>query len=62
MAARTRVILTTAGFVLAAAAVGLLAAFIEAETGQTWPKWPLLAAVAVPAVIVLLRHTRSSGR
>jgi hypothetical protein len=62
LASRRKKILTTAGFVLAAAAAGLLSAFIETETGQTWPRWPLLAAVVIPAVIVLLRYLRSSSK
>jgi small-conductance mechanosensitive channel len=59
MASRTRLLLIVVGFLLAAAAVGFLAAFIEEKTGQSWPRWPLLAVVVISAVAVLLRGNRS---
>jgi hypothetical protein len=60
MSIHTRLLLTVVGFLVAAAAVGFLAAVIEEETGQSWPRWPLLAAVVIPAVLVFLRGKGSS--
>ena len=51
MSIRTRLLLTVVGF---------LAAVIEEETGQSWPRWPLLAVVVIAAVLVFLRGNRSS--
>jgi len=58
---RLRIVLAVVGFVVASAVAGILEELIVDRTGQTWVRWPLMAVVVGPAVILVFRYVHESS-